>query len=310
MKSIKYTKTEDNTTIIPVKLFNLKYTFESAQPITFYGDLLSDKELKYVDNKELIHIKYEENNNKGIIKLFNSDNYKLNNVIKTFGLNENMKTYYKKIVTDEHLEKAVNLYNGMRLTLNDPWVTTVCFILSQFNNVKRIRKITKNIIDRYGVDTIDKGTGINIKTFPSPEIISKLTNEELLKCGTGFRSKYLIDAAQVCSENIDLYKLNPKNYDSLRENLLSIKGVGLKVADCIILMGYGNLNAFPIDVWMKRTMERLYFNSKPQKLKDIYDFSYEKWGKYRGFAQQYLFFYGMKYLGRVDNNGKREKIKN
>jgi len=86
---------------------------------------------------------------------------------------------------------------------------------------------------------------------------------------------------------------------------MEIKGIGSKVADCIILMGYGNFNAFPIDVWMKRTLENLYFNSEPQKVKDLHSFAMEKWGKYRGLAQQYIFFYGMNNISRGNKDAKK-----
>ncbi len=295
-----------NNKSIYAKLFNIKYTFESAQPLTFYGDYYADEnKLSYVEGDLLIKLKFEElkgNNTKIIID--NPNSCKFSKVSEKFRLKDNLDELYRNISTDENMERAITAYKGMRVTLNDPWETTVCFITSQFNNVKRIRGIIKNLINRFGEEHIDEATGIRFKSFPGPEKLSKLSKQDLIKSGMGFRAKYIIDAAKVCSENINLNKLNPNNYNKLKDTLMEINGIGPKVADCIILMGYGNFNAFPIDVWMKRTLERLYFDSKPQRIKDLYSFSEEKWGAYRGFAQQYLFFYGMKNLGRGKANGK------
>ncbi|ASI14013.1 3-methyladenine DNA glycosylase/8-oxoguanine DNA glycosylase [Candidatus Mancarchaeum acidiphilum] len=291
---------------IYARLFNIKYTFESAQPLTFYGDYYANEsKLNYVEGDSLIKLRFKElkgNNTK--IMIDNPNSWKLGKVYTKFRLDDDVSMLYKKISTDENMERAISAYKGMRVTLNDPWETTVCFITSQFNNVKRIRLIIKNLVNMFGEEHIDESTGIKFKSFPNPEKLSRVSKEDLLRSGMGFRAKYIMDAARVCSENIDLSKLNPKNYDELKGTLMDIEGVGPKVADCIILMGYGNFNAFPIDVWMKRTLERLYFNSKPQKIKDLYKFSEEKWGEYRGFAQQYLFFYGMKNLGRGNKDGK------
>jgi len=271
--------------------FNLKHTFESAQPLTFYGDYYEDKVLlEYTYKNSIIGIKSTENNKLNAYWILKNNNEKLklnDEVIRRFRLFEDLDYIYKKINTDSNIDIAIKKYNGMRLTINDPWETTLVFIISQFNNVKRIRGIIKNIINRYGEKIDEKH-----KSFPTLENMSTATKEDLKNCGTGFRAEYIINAVDYFINNVDLNKLNPNNYEELHEIFTEIKGIGDKVADCIILMGYGNLRAFPIDVWVKRQLERLYFKGEKQKVSKLQDFAWEQWGDYRGYAQQYLFHSG------------------
>ncbi len=271
--------------VLDVKLFNLRHTFESGQPLTFHGeyDQALDR-LYYMSNGGRMEII----SNNGHRLQVNGKNAK-EEVERRFRLSDNMKQVYKKINTDSFVSASIRNYEGMRLTVNDPWETTVCFITSQFNNVKRIRLIIKNLINRFGNPVYDKNGRLVGKTFPDADALRKATLSELMACGTGFRAKYIKSAAEYCTNNLDLYKLDPNNYDVLKNEMMQIDGVGDKVADCIILMGYGNLEAFPIDVWIKRTMENFYFDGKVQKMKDIRALAEENWGRYRGYANQYLF---------------------
>lgn len=272
---------------IEVESFNLRHTFESAQPLTFHGeyDHALDR-LHYISNGRRIEV---ISNLSGTGRLHVNGKNAKEEVTKRFRLSDNMKQIYKKINTDDFVGASIKNYNGMRLTVNDPWETTVCFITSQFNNVKRIRLIIRNLIDNFGTLIYDVNGRPIGRTFPESEVLKDATIKELMACGTGFRAKYIKSAAEYCTNNLDLYKMNPNNYATLKDNIMQMDGVGDKVADCIILMGYGNLKAFPIDVWIKRTIENFYFDGKPQKMVDIHKFAENTWGDYRGYAQQYLF---------------------
>jgi N-glycosylase/DNA lyase len=276
--------------VLDVNIFSLVHTFESAQPLTFYADYLRESNsITYGSGNLCINLKSHESEYNARLELLNGSSKRYYaEVEKRFRLADDMGRIYKKISIDSHVEKAIERYKGMRLTLNDPWETTVCFIISQFNNVKRIRLIVRNIVERFG-DEIDCNDSLSVKSFPDSEKLMEATDSELRALGTGFRSKYLKSAAEFCTNNMDLYKLNPKNYEKLKAKLMEIDGVGEKVADCIALMGYGNLNAFPTDVWIKRTMEKLYFDGKKVKPRDIHEFAKDYWGAYAGYAQQYLF---------------------
>jgi len=94
---------------------------------------------------------------------------------------------------------------------------------------------------------------------------------------------------------MDLYRLRGKGYDSIKESLMEIDGVGDKVADCIALMGYGKLEAFPIDTWVKRMLESIYFGKERRSIAALHEFADERWGKLAGYAQQYLFHYSRNY---------------
>lgn len=274
--------------------FDLRHTFESAQPITFYADYSEHgNSLIYPSGKNLIHI---SSDGKSINVASNNILEAVNDVYRRFRLDDDMASIYKRINTDEHIANAIRKYKGMRLTVNDPWETTLCFIISQFNNVKRIRLIVKRIIENYGSDITDESGKVVAKSFPKSEELAGVPEKELFACGTGFRAKYIAHAAEYCTNNLDLYKLNPDDYGKLKEELMEIQGVGDKVADCIALMGYGNLNAFPIDVHIKRAMEKLYFDGKKKKIKDIHAFADEYWPSVAGYAQQYIF-----HSGRLNN---------
>lgn len=285
---------------ILVNKFNLKYTFESGQPITFFGEYdINKNKLIYTSRITQINLRLKGSTKNAIIE-FSSINGRRtrSEIIKKFRLKDNLERIYDIINTDEHMDGAIRKYNGMRVTLNDPWETTLCFVVSQFNNMKRIRSIIKNIIHSFGSPVYNKDDKLMYYTFPNAEILSEVKVKELMDCGAGFRSKYIIEAAKYYRDIINLKRMDKLKYPELKEELMSIEGIGDKVADCIALMGYGRLEAFPIDVWIKRSIERLYFKNRNLSIKEIHKFAEDRWGNFAGFAQQYVFWYGRNIIGR------------
>lgn len=274
---------------ITIQDFNLRHTIESGQPLSFHAKYdWEKKKLSYNNGMQELKISFSQSEE---CKIKISAHYLAqakNEFYSRFRLNDNMKKIYSNISTDNFMESAIREYSGMRVTLNDPWETTVCFILSQYNNMKRIRKITMSLKQKYGERAIDGSV-----KFPTILSLNKAKEEDLKECGMGFRAKYILAAAEFCKNNIDLYSLRGRGYDTIKANLMEIYGVGDKVADCIALMGYGELRAFPIDVWVKRTMEKVYFKGRDKKIPKLMDFAQEQWGEYRGYAQQYLFWHGL-----------------
>ncbi len=270
--------------------FSLRHTFESAQPLTFYADFnQASNTLVYPQGSLLVSVTQSGSDEKGSLHVSGGRRgYVTSEVRRRFRLRDDMGKIYKKIRTDAYIAKAIDLYRGMRLTLNDPWETTLVFIISQFNNVKRIRLITRSIIAKYGSEIEGRGAA-SARSFPTSADMTKATEKELKRLGAGYRARYIIGAADYCTNNVDLGKLPSHKYLKLKEELMQIDGVGEKVADCIALMGYGNLKAFPIDVHIKRTMEKLYFEGKVKRIREIRDFAESRWGDYMGYAQQYLF---------------------
>lgn len=271
---------------VRVDTFNLAHTFESAQPITFFGEFdRQGNSVDYVSSGMQIRVTQRS---KGPITIEAPDVKRaIADFRARFRLSDDMRHIYRQISTDAFMGEAVRKYRGLRLTVNDPWETTVVFILSQFNNIKRIHLITNRMVASFG-EVSEHG----VKAFPTPDALSRATIRELNACGMGFRSKYLKATAKACVDSLDLNRYRRSSYASVKEMLMELPGIGDKVADCIALMGYGKLEAFPIDTWVKRTLERLYFNGKGTSIKRLHESVSEKWGDMQGYAQLYLYHHG------------------
>ena len=185
--------------------------------------------------------------------------------------------------------KALECGKGIRILHQDPWETLCSFIISQNNNIPRIKKIIESLSIALGTSLDghlmqEHGVkGRTFYTFPSAKNVFFAGEELIFSLKTGFRAKYIIDAAQkwhLGEINADELKKIQKLEDALAY-LCKIKGVGLKVASCALLFGFDRYDPFPVDVWMKRVLEK-YFEP---------DFSPATFGRYAGVAQQYLFDY-------------------
>lgn len=185
---------------------------------------------------------------------------------------------------DPIMQRAVDFASGIRLLNQDPWEMLLSFIISQNNRIPQIKQIVKNICQAYGTND----------AFPTPEQLRNVTAQDFRALKAGFRDKYLVDAvAHVLEGKLPIQRdetINTTTCD-LRQQLLSVKGIGEKVANCILLMGYGRYDSFPVDVWVQRVMERLYFQGNKTSIAKIHAFATEKWGNHAAFANQYLFHY-------------------
>ena len=277
--------------LISVKDFSLKHTFESAQPLTFHADYSPHTDtITYASGASIVNVGVRGTPEKASLFVIGEDSkYAVQEVTRRFRLRDNMQRIYKSIATDRFMEASIEKYRGMRVTLNDPWETTLCFIISQFNNVKRIRLITRNLMERWGEPIMDDYGATTARTFPTSAALSRATERELMECGTGFRAKYIRSAAEYCTNNLSLQGLSGKGHAELKDELMQISGVGDKVADCIALFGYGKLEAFPLDVWMQRAMAQLYFNGRKTNARKLHEFAEGRWGRYAGIAQQYIY---------------------
>ena len=176
---------------------------------------------------------------------------------------------------DPILCTAAQYAPGIRILQQDPWEALCCFIISQNNNIPRIKGIVSRLCEHFG-EKIPGGFA-----FPAPEVLANCTVEDLAPLRSGFRAKYILNAAQKVAQGIiilDAMKTMP--LEEVRQQLMTIQGVGPKVAECAALYGLHRLEAFPMDVWMKRAMAILFPN------KTAADF-----GRYAGIAQQYIFHY-------------------
>jgi len=177
---------------------------------------------------------------------------------------------------DETISRSAKAGQGIRIFRQDPWETLISFIISQNNNIPRIKKIIESLCCLLG----DEKEGVY--SFPSAERILEAGLEGIAPIKSGFRGKYIMDAAQkVASKEIDLEYIAKCGYAEALTQLKKIKGVGDKVANCVLLFGFGYYEAFPIDVWVKRVIAKYYGET----------FDPAVLGEYAGVAQQYLFYY-------------------
>ncbi|MEG0829947.1 MAG: DNA glycosylase [Anaerovoracaceae bacterium] len=194
---------------------------------------------------------------------------------------------------DPVIGKAISYGGGIRILKQEPWETVVSFIISQNNNIPRIKKCINSLAENFGtkVGTAQKG---DFYALPGPEVLAKLTVEDLGVCKLGYRAKYLVSTAkQVMEDGIgklqglvspDVSKEEAFNY------VVGLTGIGPKVANCILLFAMGKYDSFPIDTWVKKVMHELY-NIDEKDMKAMEKFAKDTFGEYGGMAQQYLFYY-------------------
>lgn len=189
---------------------------------------------------------------------------------------------------DEILSVATKHGYGIRLLKQQPFETVISFIISANNNIPRIKKIVEALCENFGERICDG----HFK-FPTPEVLSKLTIDDLSVIKSGFRAKYIIDASKkIAFGEINLDEIYSMSSQDGRKYLKQIKGIGDKVADCILLFAYQKFDVFPKDVWIKKILYNLY----KVEAKNFDLFVKEKFGDFGGFAQQYLFYYGREFI--------------
>ena len=196
---------------------------------------------------------------------------------------------------DEPLKTSIQYGKGIRLLNQNLWETIISFIISANNNIPRIKGIIERLAKNYGnkIEWKDK----IYYAFPTPQQLAKADIADLRALGLGFRDQRVYETTQmILNKDVDLQKLS-KETDSrkIREILLTLPGVGPKVADCIMLFSTLKcLDVFPVDVWVRRVMNELYFQlpeEKNLKREQIEKLAYEKYGNLAGIAQQYLFYW-------------------
>ena len=199
----------------------------------------------------------------------------------------------KKTLTktsDSVMSAAIEYGGGIHILKQELWETTISFIISASNNIPRIKKIIECLCKTYGTPHTYEGK--TYYSFPDADTIAKQSEDDLSCIRAGFRTKYILACAKAVSSNeFDLMSLYDMDTANAKKSLMSLKGIGNKVADCITLFALNKFNSFPIDVWIKRIMEYCYFGDTEQSIPAIAQFAEERFGELGGIAQQYLFFY-------------------
>lgn len=214
---------------------------------------------------------------------------------------------------DAIMADAVKYSGGIRILNQDQWETLISFIISQNNNIPRIKKSVEALAVNFG-EIAGEYRGKVFYNLPTPEALSSLTVEDLEPAKLGYRAKYLIETAKAVSEDKSekLLKSGDMTLEEAYDYLIGLCGVGPKVANCILLFSMGKTESFPIDVWIRRVMNKLY-GFEEKDMKGMKAFAEEAFGQYGGIAQQYLFYYmrwhGQKNFNKgLDNEDKRGKI--
>ena len=207
---------------------------------------------------------------------------------------------YNKIKTilsnvDEYLKESIEYGSGIRILNQDLWEMIISFIISANNNIPRIKGIIEKMSQKYGNKIVWKGKDYYI--FPTIKQLSSASKDDLRALGMGFRDTYIFNTTNtIASGDINLEELhNEKDTSKVREKLLTLSGVGPKVADCILLFStLKRFDVFPIDVWVRRVMNDLYIKNEDEtkvSKKEIEKLAKEKYGDLEGIAQQYLFYW-------------------
>ena len=229
-------------------------------------------------------------NKNGVIKSI------LNSKTNFFRKNDNMQEIIKSISKDETVKKSVKQYEGLRIFKQDPFQCMISFIISSNSNIQKIKNSLEKISKKFGKKV--KIQNKEFFLFPKPEKLANASIEEIKKCGVGYRAPFIKQASKmIVLKKINFEYLEKCDYEEAKKNICVIPGIGNKVADCILLFSLNKLEAFPLDTWMIKILEKYYSNQFNIETKTItekqYQILHEKivnyFGPYCGYAQQFLF---------------------
>jgi N-glycosylase/DNA lyase len=220
-----------------------------------------------------------------------------------FRLDDDLSLILSQINKDRHMDRVLRAFYGLRVLRQEPWECLISYVCATNANIPAIRNMILNLCKKFG-----RKISLNnhdFYTFPKPEDLAQADLEEIEKCKLGFRAERVLEVSRRIEEKrFDLEALRKMNYGEAKAKLMSLPGVGHKVADCVLLFSLDKLEAFPVDVWMKRIILKLYSNHfEPSFLKrlsakrSITSKEYERissfgrnyFGEYAGYAQEYLF---------------------
>lgn len=287
----KITKKEGNLLITGLKNFNLTHIFECGQ--AFRWEKTEYNSYIVIAHGKVIELKHDEN---GDLIVYNSSEEEFRNVWHSyFDLNrdytqlKNDLKSTKAYLKNTSLEEAMNFGYGIRILNQDKFETIISFIISANNQIPRIKNSIRLLSETYG-DFIQEYKGRKYYAFPKADVLAKSDPEEIKEiCRVGFRNTRIVECSKMFIETPELFDENLDD-EILGNNLLTVPGIGPKVRDCILLFGYARGETFPVDVWVKRLMETLYIGKSIPNSK-ILEEGINYFGKLRGYAQQYLFYY-------------------
>lgn len=269
--------------------FDIEQILECGQCFRF--EKLLEKHYQIIAHNRVLYIK-QDISGKNEIEFYPCSKEDFENIwIDYFDL----KRDYLKIkeilyANDIVMRDAIDFAPGIRILNQQPFETLISFIISQNNRIPQIKRVIKNISEKYGARIKDT----DCFAFPTLSQLLRADIDGLMECRSGFRAKYIMDAVQKLNDESVNINAELSTYD-LKRSLMQIKGVGTKVADCVLLFGFGRYEYFPTDVWVKRIMQHFYFNNVETPIADIHEFAFKRYGELAGFAQQYLFHYARQF---------------
>lgn len=278
---------EGNSLIIKgLEDFEPEHIFECGQAFRWTKE--EDGSYTTVAYKRVINVKKEEG--RVIIDNTNKEDF-----YEIWSYYFDLDTDYgqiKEILSeDKILKEATEFGSGIRILNQEPFETIISFIISANNQIPRIKKSIEIIAENYG-EFIENYRGKDYYSFPEAEVLASVDVADLREVSrVGFRDQRIIDSSQmIASGDLDIGQVfNLDKYQG-QKKLMELPGVGPKVSDCVLLFAYRKSDAFPVDVWVKRVMEHFYLKEETP-LKKIGQKGDELFGKYAGYAQQYLFYY-------------------
>jgi N-glycosylase/DNA lyase len=312
--------------------FNLDLTINSgqtSQPAWINKDGYYLELISVQDVQTLIQVKQKTNDLNAPLEIIAESHADIDEdairsvLMDIFGLNYNLNDLYEFLQDDPKLKPTIDFCNGLRLfKAHDPFECIISSISSANCSILRWNRSIKDIKKKWG-DEYKYGSK-SFYTFPSPEILQnvpehdleemqrcedKLPNDfifekNLKSCGVGYRAKFIIKAAEIIQNEINLKKFSKMSYNKAFTTLLNLPGVGPKVADCILLYGFGFGIAFPVDVWIGRIISELYFKGEEIKPPKARIFGMKRFKDYSGYVQLYMFHYARK-SGLLDSLKKK-----
>lgn len=273
------------------KSFELAHVFDCGQ--CFRWNIEEDGSYTGIFGNNVLNV--QKNNDKVIFKGICETNIE-EVVTKYFDLERDYEEIKEVLSTiDDSMRISIEYGKGIRLLNQDLWEMIISFIISANNNIPRIKKIIDNISKNYGREIIYNNK--SFYTFPTPYELKDATVEDYRKLGLGFRDIRIFETVHmVLDKKVDLEELKKESDTNIiREKLLTLSGVGPKVADCILLFSdLKKIESFPIDVWVRRVINELYIHNEDENKvskKEIENIAKEKFGSLAGIAQQYLFYW-------------------
>jgi N-glycosylase/DNA lyase len=287
--------------LLPVRDYDLAATLDSGQVFRWrkengsWTGVVGKNFVRLAQTREgIVAQTSTPQKNWGWLREFLQTEIELEKILKTFP-------------DDEPMRNAIAACCGLRLLRQDPWECLASFILSSTKQIVQIRQIVSLLCERYGEPILnwegrrvgdpnfrdgDTPSVPTMNSFPTPDKIASVSELQLRDCKMGFRAPSLLAAARQIAEGaFDLEKIRRLDYAEARAELMKLRGVGGKIADCVLLFAYGFDSAFPVDVWIERALQRLYFPRRRASEPRLRRFAATHFGPHAGYAQQYLFHY-------------------